>query len=171
MRPQVLDSDPRLEPPPWKRSLFRRLMPALILLFPLSAGTGAVAEGQAVEAPAVPLVELAEASSPSGYELQEVSVSPAEEPGAEEVVTATYLGAGVRNEISYTTFASARAAGKFLEGQPLDTCSVRTTATCLERVGEVVVTATSSSTCPHPTPDVHDRALTLLEFGSARARA
>lgn len=169
MRPRDIVSAPRLAPPPWKRIFFLRLVPALILVYPLSAGTGAVAEGQAVETPAVPLVDLAGVSSPAGYELQEVSVSPAD-PGAEEVVAVTYLGPGVRNEISYTTFASAQAAEEFLGAQALDSCSVRTTATCLDRVGEVIVRATSSSTCPHPTHDVHDRAMELLDFGLTRVR-
>ena len=168
-----------LDPGPRKRSVVRRLLPALILLLALSAGTGAVAEGQGVAAaPATPvapveadasLADVAEAESPSGYDLQEVSVSQA--PGAVEVVTADYLGPGVRNAITYTRFGSANAAGKYLRGQASDTCSVRTTATCLERVGEVVVSATSSSTCPHPTHDVLVRAEELLLFGTTRAQS
>ena len=158
------------------RGFVQRLLPALILLFPLSAGTGAVAEGQGVPAAPVTrvevdasLAELAESSSPSGYDLQEVSLSHAR--GAVEVVTADYLGPGVRNAITYTRFGSANAAGEYLRGEASDTCEVRTTATCLDRVGEVVVSATSSSTCPHPTHDVLDRAQELLLFGMTRAEA
>ena len=150
--------------------VFRRLAPASMLLFALSAGTG-LAAGQPAQAPIEPVASLSElaAASPEGFDLQEVTVSPGEEPGADEVVTATYLGAGVRNAISYTRFADADAAKDFLAGVAADSCSVRSTSTCVDRVREIVVSGTSSSTCPHPTPDVKHRAQTLLEFGLGQA--
>ena len=150
-------------------SVFRRLAPASMLLFALSAATGPAA-GQPAQAPIEPvaLSELA-AASPEGFDLQEVTVSPGEEPGAVEVVTATYLGAGVRNAISYTRFADAEAAKDFLAGVAADSCSVRSTSTCVDRVREIIVSGTSSTTCPHATPDVKRRARTLLEFGSGQA--
>ena len=147
-------------------SVFRRLAPASMLLLALSTGAGPAA-GQPAQAPQEPvaLSELA-AAAPSGYDLQEVSISRAR--GSEEVVTAEYLGPGVHNEISYTTFANAEAAEEFLRNVPADSCTVRTTAECVDRVREVVVSGKSSSTCPHPTPDVKYRAQTLLEFGLGR---
>ena len=150
-------------------SVIRRLAPASMLLFALSAGTGP-ATGQPAQVPIEPvaLSELA-AASPEGFDLQEVTVSPDEEPGVDEVVTATYLGAGVRNAISYTRFADADAAKTFLAGVAPDSCSVRSTSTCVDRVREIVVSGTSSSTCPHPIPDVKHRAQTLLEFGLGQA--
>ena len=155
-------------------SVFRRLAPASMLLLALSTGAGPAAGQPALEpvdptpVDPMPLAELA-AAAPSGYELQEVSISRAR--GTDEVVTAEYLGPGVRNEISYTTFASVEAAEEFLRNQPADTCTVRTTAACLDRVREIVVTAKSSSTCTQPTPDVKHRALTLLAFGTGRLQS
>lgn len=158
----LVEPDPPSSTTSRSRWLARASLLGLLLMFPLSAGGGALAGGEG--APGLTLVELAGSGAPSGFQLQEVSVASGQEAG-EEVVSASYLGPGVRNEIEYATFASDEAADSFLAGLEADACSVRARAVCSARVGNVVVSGASSSNCPHPTPGVRDRAESLLSFG------
>lgn len=154
---------------PRRRGLVQASLLALVLLFPMAGGRGAVAEGEG--APRLPVAELARAGSPPGFQLQEVSISTgAEAAPADEVVSATYLGPGVRNEVTYMTFASAEAAMSFAGRVEPDPCSGRSLVVCSARVRNIVVTGRSGSTCPHPTAEVRDRAQALLDFGQGQLR-
>ena len=115
------------------------------------------------------LREQAAAAEPEGFELQEISVSTGRAAeGADELVSAQYLGAGTRNEIRYMTFSSDQAAEAYLKSLDPDSCSIRSLATCASRMGNRVVAGLSASTCPHPTEGIPDRASILRDFGLAQ---
>jgi hypothetical protein len=136
----------------------------------LPAGIRAAAGGEAPVRTSV--ADQLSADSPEGFQLQEVSVSKGgDAEGSIETVTATYLGPGVRNEITHISFATEQSAESFLETLEKDSCSVRLRAVCVTRVGRAVLTAASASTCPHPMPEVRERAMLLLEFAVARLAA
>lgn len=113
-------------------------------------------------APAPSRLEDATEAAPDGFEMHEVSEY---REGAANVVRVEYLGPGVRNEITYSTFGDTRAAANYMRSLDPDACTVRFRSICADRVVATVVTGASSSTCPHPTEDVRDRALKLLTFG------
>ena len=104
-----------------------------------------------------------------GFDLQDVTVVTGEAAdGADELVSAKYLGAGTRNEIRYRTFSSQRAAEAFTSSMDPDTCSPDGLVECVTRVANVVVSGLSASTCPHPTHDTVVRAETLMRFGASK---
>lgn len=135
--------------------------------------------------PGLVLVSLAQRLNPPGFELQDVSVTKhPDEVGPSEVVVAEFLGPGTRNAVRFLKFTSEVQAKSFLEEASRDgtefastelpsalassataTCSVKTLATCLVQVGDLVVSGVSASTCPHPRPEARDRAVSLLGLG------
>jgi hypothetical protein len=133
-----------------------------------AAAEGATPQPVAETTPSVPtsIEEAAAAETPEGYELQDVTVLTGKDAqGAEELVSAQYLGAGTRNEIRYLTFSTDQAAEAFLGTLDPDSCSPRTLTTCAKSLGNMVVAGLSASTCPHPTEEVTARASTLRDFG------
>ena len=149
------------------RSALSSVLTLGLLLLPggIRAAVGEEAT-PAVATPEVPISELAASSSPEGFELQDVTVLTGKDAdGADELVSAKYLGPGTRNEIRYLTFATDQAAESYIQSLDKDSCSPRTLAQCAMQIANRVVAGLSASTCPHPTGEIPARASTLRDFG------